>query len=80
MHGRNVSPHRQRAIGEIVTRTDVLIPRFGGSGTTANTFIYALWGVISDPSIAQRLHSEIDEAFPDPNTVPDSLVSQLFSL
>ncbi|KAL3458995.1 cytochrome P450 [Aspergillus heterothallicus] len=46
---------------------------FGGSGTTANTFVYALWGVLSNPSIAERLRAEIDEAFPHLNEVPDSI-------
>ncbi|KAL2850150.1 cytochrome P450 [Aspergillus pseudoustus] len=46
---------------------------FGGSGTTANTFVYALWGIIRDASIVNRLREELDEAFPDPDIVPDSV-------
>ncbi|KAL4804596.1 cytochrome P450 [Aspergillus unguis] len=46
---------------------------FGGSGTTANTFVYALWGILRDPSIVKRLQQELDKAFPDKSTMPDSV-------
>ncbi|KAL3490336.1 cytochrome P450 [Aspergillus germanicus] len=50
---------------------------FGGSGTTANTFVYALWGILRDASIVERLRAELDEAFPDQDTVPDSVLPYL---
>lgn len=38
---------------------------FGGSGTTANTFVYALWAVLTHPAVKRRLRAELLEAFPD---------------
>lgn len=38
---------------------------FGGSGTTANTFVYVLWAVLSQPVVQRRLRAELLEAFPD---------------
>ncbi|OQV07837.1 hypothetical protein CLAIMM_12206 [Cladophialophora immunda] len=44
---------------------------FGGSGTTANTFVYILWATLNRPDIVSRLHEELVIAFPDRNAVPD---------
>lgn len=38
---------------------------FGGSGTTANTFVYALWAVLTHPAVKHHLRAELLEAFPD---------------
>lgn len=38
---------------------------FGGSGTTANTFVYVLWAVLTQPAVQHRLRAELLEAFPD---------------
>lgn len=38
---------------------------FGGSGTTANTFVYALWAVLTHASVKRCLRAELLEAFPD---------------
>ncbi|GME26776.1 benzoate 4-monooxygenase [Neofusicoccum parvum] len=43
---------------------------FGGSGTTANTFVFLLWGALSKPEIARRLNEELRTAFPDRRAVP----------
>lgn len=44
---------------------------FGGSGTTANTFVYVLWACLQSPDIVHKLKAELTQAFPNPNTVPD---------
>ncbi|KAH8897412.1 cytochrome P450 [Thozetella sp. PMI_491] len=44
---------------------------FGGSGTTANTFVYILWGCLQKPEVKKRLQEELREVFPDRNAVPD---------
>lgn len=49
--------------------------RFGGSGTTANTFIYILWATLQKPQIVSQLHNELKDAFPDRFTIPDYLVN-----
>ena len=43
---------------------------FGGSGTTANTFIYILWAVLRNSAIQNRLRAELLEAFPERHAVP----------
>lgn len=43
---------------------------FGGSGTTANTFIYILWAVLRRPAVQKRLRDELLEAFPGRQAVP----------
>lgn len=45
---------------------------FGGSGTTANTFIYILWAVLRRPAVQSRLRAELLEAFPDGQAVPSA--------
>lgn len=45
---------------------------FGGSGTTANTFIYLLWAVLNRPAVQNRLRAELVGAFPEHKTVPDA--------
>ncbi|KAF5008180.1 hypothetical protein FDECE_5513 [Fusarium decemcellulare] len=44
---------------------------FGGSGTTANTFVYILWGCLRKPEVAKALREELVAAFPDRDTIPD---------
>jgi len=46
---------------------------FGGSGTTANTFVYILWGCLRNPDVVRKLKKELKSAFPDRSTVPDNL-------
>lgn len=53
---------------------------FGGSGTTANTFAYLLWGTLQQPEIVRRLRTELKEAFPNDDKVPDSAVSIVTSV
>ena len=50
--------------------------RFGGSGTTATTFIYLLWAVLPRRDIVERLEEELQSAFPDAQVIPDSIVSR----
>lgn len=50
---------------------------FGGSGTTANTFVYVLWACLQRETVTARLRSELHAAFPVRNTVPDFHVSFL---
>lgn len=47
---------------------------FGGSGTTANTFAYLLWGTLRKPDIVKRLKAELHESFPDLLSIPDAAV------
>lgn len=49
---------------------------FGGSGTTANTFAYLLWGTLGKPDVMKRLKDELRDAFPDRMKIPDSAVSR----
>ncbi|KAF5646384.1 benzoate 4-monooxygenase [Fusarium sp. NRRL 52700] len=44
---------------------------FGGSGTTANTFVYILWACLRQPKVVAKLRSELLQAFPDSGSVPD---------
>ncbi|EWG42538.1 hypothetical protein FVEG_04314 [Fusarium verticillioides 7600] len=44
---------------------------FGGSGTTANTFVYILWACLKQPNVVAKLRSELLQAFPEPGLVPD---------
>lgn len=45
---------------------------FGGSGTTANTFVFLLWACLSRPDVTQKLKAELREAFPESlEIVPD---------
>ncbi|KAL0253454.1 hypothetical protein SLS55_010433 [Diplodia seriata] len=38
---------------------------FGGSGTTANTFVYVLWAVLRRLAVMARLRDELEAAFAD---------------
>ncbi|KAK7885863.1 hypothetical protein LTR67_010215 [Exophiala xenobiotica] len=44
---------------------------FGGSGSTANTFVYLLWAVLGHPDVHQKLKAELEAAFPDRSVMPD---------
>ncbi|KAF3074577.1 putative sterigmatocystin biosynthesis P450 monooxygenase [Trichoderma lentiforme] len=46
---------------------------FGGSGTTANTFVYLVWATAQQPDIIRRLQEELDRLFPDTSTISDYL-------
>ena len=49
---------------------------FGGSGTTANTFVYLLWATLRQPELAKRLREELQVAFPGGKyEVPEAAVS-----
>ena len=48
---------------------------FGGSGTTANTFAYLLWGTLRQPEIVRRLKAELKETFSDDARIPEAAVS-----
>lgn len=48
---------------------------FGGSGTTANSFVFLLWACLQRPDIVEILKKELHEAYPDKDTVPDYNVS-----
>lgn len=51
--------------------------RFGGSGTTANTFLFLVWAVCRHETVKAKLQQELREAFPNPAAVPDYTVSTL---
>jgi benzoate 4-monooxygenase len=48
--------------------------RFGGSGTTANTFVFLLWGTLRHPDVVRNLKEELRNAFPDPDAIPSAMV------
>ncbi len=52
---------------------------FGGSGTTANTFVYILWASLHRPEVVKKLKAELKGAFPDPKVVPDSMTCSKLS-
>lgn len=45
---------------------------FGGSGTTANTFVFLLWGALRKQSVSSQLHAELRTAFPARRAVPSA--------
>ena len=49
---------------------------FGGSGTTANTFLFLVWAVSEDPHIQSKLRQELVDGFPKAQDVPDYTVSR----
>ncbi|KAF9895338.1 hypothetical protein FE257_000242 [Aspergillus nanangensis] len=65
------------SLGRVLTDSELaeecMAGMFGGSGTTANTFVYTVWGVLRNPSIVKRLREELKEAFPDRTVMPDSV-------
>ncbi|KAH8654787.1 cytochrome P450 [Ilyonectria robusta] len=44
---------------------------FGGTGTTANTFLFLLWATLNQEEVVSKLKSELKSAFPTPKSVPD---------
>ncbi|KAH6983962.1 cytochrome P450, partial [Ilyonectria destructans] len=44
---------------------------FGGTGTTANTFIFLLWATLQHREVVSKLKSELKSAFPSTRSVPD---------
>ncbi|KAH7132728.1 cytochrome P450 [Dactylonectria macrodidyma] len=44
---------------------------FGGTGTTANTFIFLLWATLQHQEVVSKLKSELKSAFPSTRSVPD---------
>ncbi|KAJ5652621.1 hypothetical protein N7507_010047 [Penicillium longicatenatum] len=46
---------------------------FGGSGTTANTFVSMLWGTLRHPDVVRNLKEELRNAFPDPDAIPSAM-------
>ncbi|KAH6984057.1 cytochrome P450, partial [Ilyonectria destructans] len=44
---------------------------FGGTGTTANTFIFLLWATLRHREVVSKLKSELKSAFPSTRSVPD---------
>ncbi|KAH8812687.1 benzoate 4-monooxygenase [Xylogone sp. PMI_703] len=44
---------------------------FGGSGTTANTFVYLVWATIRHPEVHKHLKKELQQTFHNKDTVPD---------
>lgn len=54
---------------------------FGGSGTTANTFVYLLWATLRQPDVVKKLKQELHEAFPKSDgSVPDAAVRSFQSV
>ena len=35
---------------------------FGGTGTTANTFVYLLWGILRQPQVGRKLREELEQS------------------
>lgn len=52
---------------------------FGGSGTTANTFVYILWACLRKPEVVRRLKEELREATSNPREVLDYATSSKLS-
>lgn len=51
---------------------------FGGSGTTANTFTYLLWGTLRQPELVKRLRKELRDNFSEQSErVPEAAVRSL---
>ncbi|KAH7237923.1 cytochrome P450 [Fusarium solani] len=43
---------------------------FGGTGTTANTFVFLLWATLQHPEAVEKLKAELRSAIPDIGSVP----------
>ncbi|KAH6961754.1 cytochrome P450 [Ilyonectria sp. MPI-CAGE-AT-0026] len=50
---------------------------FGGTGTTANTFIFLLWATLRHREVVSKLKSELKSAFPSTRSVPDYQVGYM---
>ena len=50
---------------------------FGGTGTTANTFVYLLWAVLRHSRIQSRLRAELKDAFDDTDVPTYSACSKM---
>ncbi|KAL5313449.1 hypothetical protein ACEPPN_019182 [Leptodophora sp. 'Broadleaf-Isolate-01'] len=48
---------------------------FGGTGTTANTFVFLLWATLQNPAVVKQLKHELKSALPDIKSIPDYQVS-----
>lgn len=72
LHGEDAFLGRQLTDSELAE--ECMGAMFGGSGTTATTFIYLLWEVLQQPEVVQKLQAELDSAFPARGTAPDSTV------
>jgi benzoate 4-monooxygenase len=70
-----VDPYLGRPLTDSELAEECMGGMFGGSGTTANTFLFLVWAVARDAQIKSRLRQELAEAFPDPLAVPDYTVS-----
>ncbi|KAH9213498.1 cytochrome P450 [Leptodontidium sp. 2 PMI_412] len=44
---------------------------FGGTGTTANTFVFLLWATLQNPAVVKQLKHELKSALPDIKSIPD---------
>ncbi|KAF4453990.1 benzoate 4-monooxygenase [Fusarium albosuccineum] len=44
---------------------------FGGTGTTANTFVFLLWATLRHPEVVTKLKEELVSVVPDAGVVPD---------
>ncbi|EEU33407.1 uncharacterized protein NECHADRAFT_89500 [Fusarium vanettenii 77-13-4] len=44
---------------------------FGGTGTTANTFVFLLWATLQHPGVVEKLKAELRAAIPNVGSVPD---------
>ncbi|EXL92000.1 hypothetical protein FOIG_14882 [Fusarium odoratissimum NRRL 54006] len=50
---------------------------FGGTGTTANTFVFLLWATLQRPEVVEKLEAELRAAFPNPDSVTCARLSYL---
>ncbi|KAJ9616543.1 hypothetical protein H2200_000262 [Cladophialophora chaetospira] len=67
----DVDPALGRPLTDSELAEECMGGMFGGSGTTANTFLFLVWAVSRDARIQSKLRQELVEAFPDPIAVPD---------
>ncbi|TPX12372.1 uncharacterized protein E0L32_007019 [Thyridium curvatum] len=66
-----LDPGKEQPVNDSELAEECMGGMFGGSGTTANTFVYILWSCLNKPEVVAKLRTELKEAFPDPNVIPD---------
>ena len=68
----SVDPYLSRLLTDSEVAEECMGGMFAGSGTTASTFVYLLWGVLKTPGVAKQLQKELRVAFTDKFEIPDA--------
>lgn len=61
-------PEEEKTIARLAHEAQLVV--FAGEGTTAYTLQAAIFQLLSDPSIFEKVKAEVTKALPDPNEAP----------